>query len=344
MTGRESVFSNPTIVQLASERFIPVAENSSALERQAGNKGEFFRHVVEHGHYAGRTHPTGTRQGSYTFTADGRFLGSINSRDPEEMAEMMRAALVRHEQPDALGEAAAAQLAYGKADADDFPVGGLVLQAVVRDLPRADDMAPADHRWNLDYVWIRRDEARALAPESLEVGQRREAPWSVMRRLARFHLRDYVRGEPFNWPEEAIERAELTGEIVDVSGSLVRLMFEGSARITREMKWLEPESGETRRSDTGFDCALRGEATWDDTRGGFIAFDLAAAGQRWGTNQYNFRGDDLGPAPMGIAFSLAGSTPGYRTPPHCLRTWRLAEEEGTLAASRASVGGDRYFG
>lgn len=326
-----------------SEQFIPVAENSSALERQSDDKGEYFRHIVEHGHYAGRTHPTRTRQGSYTFMADGRFLASINSRDPDRMAEMMHSALARHERPDELGAPSPVQLVNTSADADEFPADGLVLQAAVRDLPRTDDTATDYGQWNLDYVWIRNDEARALVPESRVVGARLDAPWPVMRRLARFHLRDFVRGEPFNWPDEMIERAELSSEIVEVTGTQVRLALRGSARMAGRVEWIAPENGETKRYDTGYDCTLQGEATWNDEAGAFTAFEVVATGQRWGTNQYNFRYDDLGPAPMGIAFVLAGTSPSDRTPPHCLRTWR-SPSEGAGRPSRVAVDSGEYFG
>ena len=58
--------------------------------------------------------------------------------------------------------------------------------------------------------------------------------------------------------------------------------------------------------------------TWDAGPGRFVAFDLLAAGPRRGTNQYNNREDDLGPAPMGIAGVLAGTAPRDRTPPHTI--------------------------
>ena len=345
MAGRASVFSDDTIVQLLSEQFVPVAENSSWLERQPDDKGEFFRHVVEHGHFAGRTHPTRTRQGSYTFLADGRFLASINSRDPNEMATMMHTALTRHERPQELGDSSPVQLVDTATVPGDFPSDGLVLQAAARDLPRTDDMPPSDTRWNLDYIWIRRDEARTLVPEPLAVGERRAAPWPVMRRLARFHLRDFVRGEPFNWPEEAIEHAVLESEIVEVTGSQVRLALRGSVRIEHLVEWFEPQVDEDRRSDAGYDCALYGEATWDEARGAFTAFELVATGQRWGANQYNNRLEDQEPAPMGIAFVLAGTTPRDRTPPHCLRVWRPeSEAPQPRVPSRWTVDSREYFG
>jgi hypothetical protein len=337
------VFSNPEVIQLASEQFIPVAENSSALERQTDDKGAFFHHFAEQGHYGGRTFPTSTRQGSYTFLPDGTFLASVNSTDPERMAEMMREALDRWRQPETLGEPSPVQLAERGAEVDQYPADGLVLQATVRDLPRPADQPPPDRKWNLDYVWIRRDEARGMVPEPRQVGARRDAPAEVLRRLARFHLRDYVRGEPFSWPEDAIRDASLGAEIVDVSGSRITLTLRGAVKLERVAEWVAPEDGETKRYDTGFHCTLAGEAVWDDERGAFTAFEMVAAGDRWGTNQYNFRYDDLGPAPMGIAFELAGTTPSDRTAPHCLRTWQTTVIN-TVRPSRVAVRANEYFG
>ena len=101
MAGRAQAFSDPTVIQLARDFFVPVAEDSSALERRHDDKGEFFRHIAEQGHYGGRTWPTLTRQGSYAFTADGRFLGSINTRSPHGMVGMLQRALERWHEPDA---------------------------------------------------------------------------------------------------------------------------------------------------------------------------------------------------------------------------------------------------
>jgi hypothetical protein len=40
-----------------------------------------------------------------------------------------------------------------------------------------------------------------------------------------------------------------------------------------------------------------------------------AVGTRWGGTQYNSRADDLDPAPMGLSFTLAGTSPAEHVPP-----------------------------
>jgi hypothetical protein len=158
VAGRAQAFSDPTIIALASERFIPVAENCSPLQRQQDAKGEFFRLVAEQGHYAGRTYPTGTRQGMYAFTADGTALAAGNTRDPQRMAELMHTALRRWSgltdsggtpAADGRGAAGRGEVAapdYVPAQPSRYPEGGLVLQLAARDLPREVDTRKDDWR------------------------------------------------------------------------------------------------------------------------------------------------------------------------------------------------------
>ena len=343
MAGRASVFSNETIIALLSEQFIPVAEDSSALERQQDDKGEFFRHIAEQGHYGGRTHPTSTRQGSYTFTADGRFLAAVNTRDPEQMAAMAHTAIERWQQPEGLSEPSPAQLVDTASPDAGYPADGLVLELAARDLPRDDDTRPDDWRkgaWNRDYAWFTRAEAVSLVPSGRDIGSVQEAPARITRRLARFHLRDFVRGEPYAWPEEALQHAELHAEVTAVDGDEIYLTLRAAIRLDHEAHWVRPEDGEERRYRTGFDARLTGEAVWNDRQHAFTAFDLLATGPRWGANQYNNRDDDLGPAPLGIAFKLAGKTPADRTAPHLLRTWRTAKDG---SKGRVAIEDTAYF-
>jgi len=294
-----------------------VAENCSPLTSQQDAKGEFFRLVAEQGHYAGRTFPTNTRQGYYTFTADGRLLTALNSRDPRAIEGMLRKALERWQQ---LGTTADVDVQdYAPARPDRYPTDGLVLRLAARDLPRQEDARPDDWRkraWNLDSAWFTKDEASHLVPLSPTAGAIREWPAAVVRRLALFHLRDFVRGEPSAWPEEALREATMISEVVSAGEDEVRLRLSGRVRLEYAMRWRRPNDRSEHISECGYAASLAGEAVWNRAQMRFTSFELVATGPRWGTNQYNNRGDDLGPAPMGIALTLAGTEPKDRTPPH----------------------------
>ncbi|NDB21796.1 MAG: hypothetical protein EB020_13095, partial [Proteobacteria bacterium] len=122
---------------------------------------------------------------------------------------MLRTALERwdhlavHATSEAPGE-------YDRFRPDRYPHGGLVVRAIARDLPREVDTRIDDWRkiaWNLDYAWFTREEAASLVPDPALPGATAEASPELVRRLGRFHLRDFVRGEPAPWPADALHEA-----------------------------------------------------------------------------------------------------------------------------------------
>jgi hypothetical protein len=96
------------------------------------------------------------------------------------------------------------------------------------------------------------------------------------------------------------------------------LELSGRVRLSWLWKWQDRLTGAAQEIDSGLDLMLIGRARWSEAAQRFIGFDLIATGSRWGASQYNSRLDDLGPAPIGLAFRLAGDAPRDRTPPHCI--------------------------
>lgn len=148
-------------------------------------------------------------------------------------------------------------------------------------------------------------------------------PTGLARRLARFHLVDFVRGETPMWRPEDVRRAELRttareiapdGSVqLELSGSF-HCAIEGTGAVRPFGPWLE---GQRR----GYDAQLAGRATWDPAARRFSAFEALALGTRWGGSEHNPRWDDPEEAPMAILFERAdGRGPGGdATPPQGLR-------------------------
>jgi hypothetical protein len=323
VAARAAAFADPEVIRLASESFVPLAENCSPLQTQRDAKGEFFRLVAEQGHYGGRTFPSATRQGQYAFTADGHLLASINTRDADKMLGMMRQALERWQSLTAErnnGAVEAEAYARDPRYPDFYPVGGLVLKQTLRDLPRREGHPSPQQRpeaINFDYAWFTADEARDFLPERLEVGARREIPQRIVRRLARFHLLDSVRGETPPWRDEHVQSAAMNTEVVAVAGTKLRLRLEGTVLNSQSGTWaIRPFQEKLEGMTRGYHCRLRGELTYDTEQGEFERFDVVVVGDRWGGTEHNNRQEDLLPSPMGIVFQLAGTTPADRTPPH----------------------------
>jgi hypothetical protein len=190
------------------------------------------------------------------------------------------------------------------------PESGLVLEVFVRDLPRK--TGPVESKladmWNHDFAWFTREEVRSMIPMTPTPDQRYRIPEKLVRRLARFHLLDSVRGindaRPFD--DKHVEKAEMYMSVVKVEGDVLHLNIEGATRAVEPPLADAVGSGRPDEKERGFEARLLGHATVDTRQTKFISFDLVAIGPRWGGRGYahSMRQDDLGPQPMGFAFRI----------------------------------------
>jgi hypothetical protein len=212
-----------------------------------------------------------------------------------------------------------------------FPKDGLVLCVVCRDLPRSKpSTSPSRNAYNADFAWFRKAEARAFLPEQPTRGAKATVRRDLVERLARFHFVDLVRGHTASFPQKAVERAELTAEVIDVKGNLVSLAYKGRTRTSEvhdgvhvEGKWNAKGPGIPEPQTRGVDARLEGQAVYDLKAEKFVSFELVAVAERWGGNAYNGRLDerDFGPAPMGVVLKLAGDSAADRVPPLYFRSY-----------------------
>jgi len=72
-------------------QFVPAADEVFRLQGGTDPECRLFQKFAEQGHYGGR--PGTTRQGTYAATPSGELLASINSNDPQRIADMLRRAL-----------------------------------------------------------------------------------------------------------------------------------------------------------------------------------------------------------------------------------------------------------
>jgi hypothetical protein len=200
------------------------------------------------------------------------------------------------------------------------PEGGLILELFVRDLPRAKgDVDPRlAGMWNRDVAWFTRDEVRSMIPESQRPGDRRSVPEKLVRRLARLHFLDSVRGindaRPFE--DKDVLRAEMVMEVERVEGGSLKLRIEGATRA------VEPALNVARPTrvddkERGYEARILGHATYDLKEERFSFVQIVAVGPRWGGRGYahSMRQDDLGPQPMGFAIRLAPAEVAGRAVP-----------------------------
>lgn len=326
MRGRQVCWSDPRLQALA-KKFIPVCDEVWRLHNLQELDCRYFQGFCEEGHYGGPNRQT--RQGIYVHTPSGRFLGSVNTTDPRRMERMLDEALDRWKAMPKKDR----YLDYDPATRREaiqrrerqYPADGLPLRVYTRDIdarggPRKD--VPDDWRgtaWNVDSLWYRKDEARALLPGRLAKGRSIEWPAALAQRMVRHNLVDNVRGQTNGYSAAQVRTARIRSEVVSVKKQLVTVRFEGETLAHTTSAW--PKDGAT-ASVAGGDAFARGvrtrlagEAVYDKKAGAFTSFRLAAVGSRFGRTRYNFREEDVDERPIAFAIIFDPDDPGRRVAP-----------------------------
>jgi hypothetical protein len=326
-------------VQELSALVIPTADAierpGKSLEDGTNFESRFVQKVKK------QANDLATYQGVFVATPSGMLLAGSHEaiHDPRKVEQLLRQGVEkwgklspaeRLMNRDTLSKAVAE---LGEVDGRKrFPQDGLVLSVICRDLPRSPkpSTSPSRNAYNQDFAWFHKDEARAFLPDKPIKGARVEVRRDLLERLARFHLVDLVRGHTASFPQKAVERTELTAEVIDVKGNLVSLSCKGRMRTSEvhdgvhiEGKWNAKGPGIPEPQTRGVDAKLEGQAVYDLKAEKFVSFELVAVSERWGGNAYNGRLDerDFGPAPLGFVLKLAGDSPAERVPPMYFRSY-----------------------
>ena len=301
------------MLELAA-KFVPAADEVYRLQNlETGTDPEcrLFQTFAELGHYR---RPGTSRQGTYCVTPSGVLLGSINSNDPKRILALLETSLAKWRtlgrEERLLPTDPREQRAAIRRPERFYPADGLVLSVTSRDLPRDAERPKAataawrETAWNQDFAWFTKAEARQFLPAVPKVGAKQDIPVPVISRIACAHLIDNVRGQTSPFDEGQIKKAGLTAEVTAADGDTVSLRLAG-----------ETSTAADGPREHSLDMRLLGAATFDLSKGRFVAFELVAVGVRAGSTQLNGRRGDTDPAPSGILVTLAGDGPCERIAP-----------------------------
>ncbi len=272
---------------------MPVAVDQHIHRRLQDEEGQLFAKVLRQ---AGQG-LDGRSQGIFCFTPEGTLLTFANVVDAEPALRLLDGALKKFDPSAAAAEAPA----VGKSPLPQPPPGGLIINVTSKVLGGYDasDKQAQVYRQSLgrDHLWIRQDEAEALA-KSLTTGT---FPASLAQRLARYHLVDNTRGEPPMWEASEIKRLELTIREGQVRGGEVR----GVVHL------------ETRRGDRGYQAEIAGFIEVQEGR--VSRLDLVAKGQFWGEGTFTPNAPK-GKFPLAVACRLAAADcAASQVPPQAAR-------------------------
>ena len=293
---------------MLNDEFVCVAIDCSVYQQQQDKAGEFFRKIAEQGHYAGRTKPTGTRQGEYVCTPDGELLGSINSTTAREVSGVTYQALRKwkFQYVDEKYTPVSNKFERDKRFDINPTKQTIVLRESMRDLPRRNQQPVDSWRHNHDHVWLTESESMAFIPDELTVDAEKSIDDKIANRIALYHLVDSVRGSSSPWKPGDLETCELKTRISDVNDDEIRLTLSGIMKVNQKPTGeLNPFSNKRITKDRGLNLKITGRLVLDRKSNTYSRFDIIAVGDRWGADVYNHRQNDLDRAMIGFAFELA---------------------------------------
>jgi hypothetical protein len=264
-------------------------------------------------------------------TAAGKLLGYKNAgQNPQAMQDAIRRGLAEWSK---LPES---ERAPGYIDVPDLssqqldptytrtpPDGGLIATVYSRVLERGDDgelktcSADSSSKIGLfagqDHLWLTQDEWKQLMPKQPSKDQYVSVPQGIATRIARYHLVDNTRGEPFVWEKDEIRRLTMELTVEMVSPSEVRLRLDGNVTLATDSDLVAAKRG--------YEANLLGYIEYSRERDAITRFDMVALGDFWGQGAIAHQKRD-GPFPLAIAFELAsGNKPADRVPPQASRYW-----------------------
>lgn len=333
MADRESVFSDQRVIDLLNDRFVALTGDDWYWRRQQDAIGEFHRQVTDQGPRGGGS---GTRQGRYVFTADGRLLGFNNNRSPERLLAMLNQTLEewqalpaeqRSPRDGAALVGSSAELELEPRFDRRLPEGVTVLRCWTRALEwdsaaqqweacasaaESGGGRPAGAMAARDHLWLQAEELAALAEQfaALTDGETADLPERLGHRLARFHLVDNTRGEPPMWN---------SGDIRDWTWQWQRINAD-TARLTGSFDLATNDGGRSYRGH------LDGELAWQPAAPNgngaarqLAALELRALGLHEGQGSYT-PGARPGATPLAVVLELVPDPqPADRVPPQASR-------------------------
>jgi hypothetical protein len=311
-------FSDPEIIAMACENFVPVAGDDWYQRRRDDAEGRFFRAVSDQsGRGSYEENGGDTRQAIYCLTAGGRLLASKNAGQlPDEMRKTLRDAQERWKSlPEAERRPGAVVVEELRPDPQfdrSPPPGGLVIKTYTRAIERGaggwramplklDGACPEPQR---DHLWLTETEWRGLVPADPQIGQRVGVPAGVAHRIFRFHLVDSTLGEPVTWEPDEVRSGALTLTVTRATPGRVEFRLDGSALLATA-----PAGSRAGRS---YDVTLLGYLGYDRATRAMDRFDVVALG--------DYKEGKAGRKALGVAFELArGAAPADRVPPQGAR-------------------------
>lgn len=211
-----------------------------------GPNAEWWRRVVPS---ANPNYRGGSTQGYYVLGADGR--GYLWDNFPPRLPTFLATGVERYRQNPASATVTGAEIRRDSPTPP--PAGASVIRLYTRIRPLPAQANPMNALLGRDYMWILRDEVRAIAngPKAGDFA----LPENLVARLVTFHMVDNVRGQVWPWRPQDISRARFTARFVREDGTQRTFTLRGdfAKRDSHPPQW----------NDRGHEGTLGGQLTVD---------------------------------------------------------------------------------
>jgi hypothetical protein len=215
-------------------------------------------------------------QGMYILGPDGSTYGFTNDHEPTDIQKFMDGALAKyraHPPKRVVITDAEKRSQFAITPATSTTV--LAVYSRIRS-PIPKGCSYLNESIGRDFCWIYADEVAALAraANGKAAGTPIALPQTLVRRIARFHLVDGVRGTPDLWSSEQIRRLHITAKAFPGANGTATIMFGG------------PFAMQNGRGSHGYEGTLEGKCVVDSAQKKLVRFRSYASGQAWGPGTY----------------------------------------------------------
>ncbi len=212
-------------------------------------------------------------QGMYIVGPDGTSYGYTNDHDPSNIHACMNSALQQYKQHPPKSVTITDQEIQARFAITPAPTTSVV-RVFSRIRPVPEGCTGLNKGVGRDYLWIYRDEVKAMLAAKVQPGQAIKMPDSLARRMARFHLLDNVRGTPDMWDAHEVKHLTFQARLVQDAGGVRTIAFAGTFAM------------QTNSEKKGYTGKVEGELAIRASDAQVVRFRAFSDGKAWGDGTY----------------------------------------------------------
>ena len=250
--------------------------------------------------------PSTTIQGFFIVSADGKSFDWMNDSNPAEVKSFLAHGLEWYRRNNSkFTHISVAKLEQDEEFSPRPPVDASLIRTYSRIKPLPAGADKINESVGRDHMWIYSRELLAILRSDAQSANGFPLPASLVRRIARFHLVDNVRGEPDMW------RAQ------DIKSAVFRARLSGSTKDKKTYRFAGTFSQESADHKRGLGGSMTGEFQIDLAKAKLTKWRACSDGIAWGRSQFT-PGEPKGRFPFSVAMLECDDEIAHIVPPQAV--------------------------